>query len=678
MPKLFYQKNKNMKINKLLSILLVSFSLSNAQDFKLGKVTIAELEENQHPKDPSAVAAILFKKGEVRFDYSQDNGFVTITEVKTKIKIYKKEGYDFANQSVISFFGNGNKEFISFDDAVTYNLVAGKIEKTKLKSDGEFDEKINKYRSRRKIVMPNIKEGSIIEFAYKITSPFIGSLRDWEFQSTIPVNYTEFSTYVPQYFEYKPNQKGFIFPKVTTEKRERTISYFYKPTFVAGGDNSTTQEKLEFTETQTNYVLQNLPAMKAEAYVNNIDNYTSSISNEILAVRFPNKPYENYATNWETVAKKIFEDDDFGQELTKTNYFEEDLKSRLSGLTIRDEKIATIYNFVKEKVKWNKYYGYGCDEGVKKAYKDGAGNVAEINLMLTAMLRYAQIEANPILLSTRSNGIALFPSRAAFNYVIAGVETPEGLILLDAADRFATPNVLPLRDLNWYGRLIRKDGTSTEVDLIPKTVAKEVSNLTVAISEDGSINGKIRKQYTNHNALEYRDENVVLAKDAYLEKLEKQFNNIEISEYIRDNDTEVSKPIVETFSFKDTKGVEIINNRIYISPLFFLSTKENPFKQEVREYPVDFGFPDETKFNINIDIPTGYKIENLPVAAALTTGENIANFRYNITNTDEKIQISITSTINVPIIPADYYDILKEYFQKSIDKQNEKIVLVKK
>ena len=44
--------------------------------------------------------------------------------------------------------------------------MAGKIEKTKLTSEGEFDEKVNKYLNRKKITMPNVKEGSVIEFEY--------------------------------------------------------------------------------------------------------------------------------------------------------------------------------------------------------------------------------------------------------------------------------------------------------------------------------------------------------------------------------------------------------------------------------------------------------------------------------------------------------------------------------
>lgn len=91
-----------MKFNQLISALfLIAIVLkTNAQEFKLGKVSVAELEEKSHPQDPSAAAAILFKKGDVRFEYSQDKGFEMVTVVKTRVKIYKKEGSDWANQAV--------------------------------------------------------------------------------------------------------------------------------------------------------------------------------------------------------------------------------------------------------------------------------------------------------------------------------------------------------------------------------------------------------------------------------------------------------------------------------------------------------------------------------------------------------------------------------------------------
>jgi hypothetical protein len=44
---------------------------------------------------------------------------------------------------------------------------------------------------------------------------------------------------------------------------------------------------------------------------------------------------------------------------------------------------------------------------------------------------------------------------------------------------------------------------------------------------------------------------------------------------------------------------------------------ENPFQQEVREYPVDYGFPSQKKNTINIQIPDGYAIEKFQIPRLL-------------------------------------------------------------
>lgn len=455
-----------------------------------------------------------------------------------------------------------------------------------------------------------------------------------------------------QYLTYNKQTKGYVYPKITNE-------------------NAYNQQS------RTKFVLENIPAMKDENFVNNIDNYKASVSYELAMINIPGKYYKTFSSDWESVTKTIYDNDSFGEELNKTGYFEGDITKLLTGLNTQPEKIAAILNYVKSSVKWNDYTGYSCNDGVKKAYKDKTGNVAEINLMLTAMLRFAGLDANPVLVSTRDNGIALFPSRTAFNYVIAAVGTPEGLILLDATEKYAEPNVLPLRDLNWFGRLIRRDGTSTQVDLEAKTLSREAANMSVVLNSDGSASGKIRRQLTDHEALEFRIKNIATSNEIYLEELESQNNSIEISDYVRENGSDLSKPLVESYSFKDTKDIEIINDKIYVSPMFFLTTKENPFKQEVREYPVDFGYPFQNKYNFNIEIPEGYVVESMPQPINIGTGENRGTFKYMIGNTGNTIQVSITTTINTTLVASNYYGILKDFYQQMIDKQNEKIVLKK-
>jgi hypothetical protein len=219
-----------MKINQLLTTLIIftcAFQV-NAQDYELGKVTIAELQEKQHPKDTAAAAAILFKKGNTTFEYSDEYGFLLQTTVKAKIKIYKKEGYDWANKAIQYYVASSPREYVSFSKAVTYNLVNGAIEKTKLKSDGEFEEKVNKYWSRKKITMPNVKEGSIIEYEYTIRTPNDEHPRDWDFQTGIPINYCEYKVGIPEYYNYNTYTKGFLPLKVTNESKTRGINFTTK------------------------------------------------------------------------------------------------------------------------------------------------------------------------------------------------------------------------------------------------------------------------------------------------------------------------------------------------------------------------------------------------------------------------------------------------------------------
>ena|SRR6218665_320020 len=669
-----------MKIIRLFSlsaILFVATTSAFAQEFRLGKVSVAELEQKVHPKDTSAVAAILYKKGVSRLEFDQNEGFYMMTDVETRIKIYKKEGYDWANQEVWYYNYNSLKERVFFTDAVTYNLVNGKVEKTKLKSDGSFDEVLSKYRGQKKITMPNVKEGSVIEFRYTVRSPSDAMIRDWDFQTSIPVNYSEFKVAYPEYYVFKPRQKGYIFPKTTTLKNPKTITINSKER--AGGNYSATTQfytdKIDYIETEVTYVAQDFPALKDESFVNNINNYRSSVEHELSLTHFPNRPIKEYSTDWNSVVRTIYEYEDFGPELNKTGYFEEDLKKLLAGINTPEEKMWVILNHVKSNVKWNSYYGYGCDNGVKKTYKEKTGNVADINLMLTAMLRFSGLTANPVLVSTRSNGIAFFPNRTAFNYVIAAVETPNGYILLDATDKYATPNILPFRVLNWMGRLIRKDGSSEEIDLMPTKTSNDIVFMNYDIDAGGKVTGQTRRQCSDYNAMIARENFEKLKEEEYLEKLENNSNKIEVKEYSRTNEKELLAPTVETYSFTGNNLCELIGGKIYVNPMLFFTKDKNPFKQEVREYPVDFGYPFLDKYNITIKIPEGFTVETLPTAVVYNMENNLGSFKFNIVANENILQLSIVHQINKAIVGTDEYEMLKDYYKGMIAKQTEKIVL---
>ena len=178
-----------MKTNILTAITVLCFlNISVAQNYKFGKVSKEELIQKQHPTDPTADAAILYRETHANFDYSSDSGFYMVTDVFERIKIYNKEGFDWTTKEIDLYQGSSGKDEISGLKAYTYYLGANdKIEEIKLKNEGIFEEKTNKYIHKVRFTMPDVKEGCIIEFKYTIKSPFISNIDEFRFQETNPV-----------------------------------------------------------------------------------------------------------------------------------------------------------------------------------------------------------------------------------------------------------------------------------------------------------------------------------------------------------------------------------------------------------------------------------------------------------------------------------------------------------
>ncbi|WP_281336615.1 DUF3857 domain-containing protein [Flavobacterium eburneipallidum] len=662
-----------MKV-RLISILLfvIFFSNANAQKLELGKVSVVELEEKKHPKDTTAAAAILFNKARTYFSYDAKNGFSIHTENTFRIKIYKKEGLNWANRKVAYRIGyeKGNNDMVEFDDCVTYNLENGKIIKTKLNSEGSFKTNVNQYWKEASITMPNVKVGSVIEFKYVLKSENILKFPDFNFQQDIPVNYAEYQTEIPGFFTYKAIKKGFLELALDSKIVRGNLIFNNKY-------DQSRSESVNFEQANNKYVAKDIPALKEEPFVDNIENYRLSIFHELEKEKFNDEPLKDYSVTWEGVAKRIYEDKDFGTELKERKYIDLDLAKILKNEETEIEKMEVVFKFVQNKMNWNGQKGYYTDKGVKQAYLDGIGNAAEINFILMAMLNRSGIKAEPVLTSTLEHGIPVYPNRTVFNYVIAAVEIDGKTILLDATNKYTTQNILPLYALNWRGRLIREDGSSTEIKLEPNSVSKKAINMMVNIDAKGKLSGNYKIIRTDYDAFSFRQEYSGINKENYLEKVEENISGLEITDYTINNLNNLSEPIVENFIFTTDNQCEIIGDKMYINPRLFFSQSKNPLVQEKREFPIYFGYPDQDRFNINIDIPTGYTVESLPKPIKIQTGDNIGSFVFNCAASDNKIQIVIVKEINQQLVSSDFYDVLKSFYKQMIDKQTEKIVLKK-
>jgi len=658
--------------------IILTITFSSAQEYKFGKVSKEEVEEKNHNIEKEAEAAILYKKEHVYYNYDGDNGFTTIRYVNKRIKIYNKTGLNWGTIEVPLYKSNNGEENIGSIKGYTYNIVNNKVVETKLKKDGIFKEKVNKYRNKASIAMPEVKEGSVIDVEYKITSDFAGNIDDFQFQYGIPVNQIDVNVKIPEYYIFKKYGKGFYPLDIKQSKMKRTMQIQYRvendPGRLNGGTRSS---ELNFFENIFSIKTQYIPSLKSENYTNNINNYRSSLKFELASTRFPNRPYKNYSLEWDDVAEAIYKYDDFGGELKKSNTLKEVVENIKSNSLNDNQLINTIYNYVRDGMTWNGYYGTSCENGLKKAFEQKTGNVGDINLMLTMMLRYAGFKANPVLVSTKANGIPLFPTFEGFNYVIAAVENDDETILLDATEKMTIAGTLPERALNWQGRLVRTDGTSSSINLFSKKASKKITIISADILADGELEGKMRTQLTDYFAFNYRKNNKGKSNDEIMDGLEEKVDGLELNDLKITNKEVSSKPVLESFSFKLENSTELAGGKIYFKPLLFLEMKENPFKNDKREYPVDFEYLKMNKMTINYKIPEGYQVESMPESISLGLPENLGNFKYVIGQKENKLQFVYTLNLNTVLVPSNYYSSLKLFFDQIITKQSERVVLSK-
>ena len=673
--------------NKLILLIVSIFSLTiQAQDFEFKKVSKAELEEQYHPLDSVAPAATLFEKGHLDFKYT--DGWEYELEVTKRLKIYNSDGYDYATIELPYYYGDTSSEQqdIYKIKAYVYNLDGNKVKDKKLRKNDFIDEKVSEVQRKVKFTFPNLKPGSVIEYTYILKSPFISSLPEWKFQDEIPVNYSKYEIIIPEDFGYNERAKGFYPIHKDTENISIRLNYRmdadtkYNP---GVGSLSSESGTLKRNAIKYKYEAKDVPKLKDEPFVNNHKNFMTSIKHELAYSK--NIQYgsiKQYTTNWEKVGKRLQDADFFGKELDKNKYYQEDIDKILSQSPTANEKIINIFNHVKNHMSWNEYNSIYCSDKLRKVYKERTGNIADINLMLTSMLRYAGFEAHPVLVSTISHGIpSTVASTSEFNYIICAIElSDDQIVLLDASNPFTAPNILPTKCLNWNGQLIRPNGTSRRIALNPKRPSKDNFIMNIKVMEDGSLTGQMRRQYTNQYAYRYRTAYTSVNKEEYINALENEIG-VKINDYKIQNIENLSKPVVETLSFEKQDAVDVINNNIYMSPLLFLAKEENPFKQnqENRKLPIDFTFPKSRKYMINIDVPDTYQVDYIPEPTAISLPNDKGFYQFNILETPNgDLQIVVKQDIKQSILTPEYYLPIKEFFKIRVQKETDKIVLIKK
>lgn len=664
-------------------ILVFSFlgavSLIQAQEkspVKFGDVSAKDFQKKIYSIDSNAAAVVIADIGSSKFEGNSKGWFSLEFKHYRRVHILNKNGYDAANVEVRLYFDGDAEEKLGKVKAVTYNLENGKVIETKLDVKRNiFKDKIDKNLVVAKFTLPDVKEGSIIEYEYNITSDFMTNLQPWTFQGQYPRLWSEYTVSIPQFFSYVFLSQGDRLYDIN-DRKEHTTNF----TVIDGG-GVRASENYTFNAGVTDYrwVKKNVKTLKEESYTSTLRNHVAKIEFQLSEFKEP-LTYRRIMGTWEMLAADLLKSEYFGEQLDKNNgWLKDEIDPIVANASSKEEIARKIYAYVRDNYTTTEYNSIYLDQSLKNLVKSRKGTVAEINLLLTTMLNTAGVNADPVILSTRSHGSTyrLYPIRSRFNYVIARCNIEGKFQYLDASESDLGFGFLPVRCYNGHARVINKHAEPIELD--PQSLAeKKLTSVFIINDSTGGLVGSTQQTPGYYSSLNVRDKCKAKGKSVLQEEYKKLGgSDMSITNFQVDSLKRLEDVVKVSFDFSMSKGDEDI---IYMNPIMFgEGFKENPFKSAERLYPVEMPFTLDETYTLQLEIPTGYEIDELPQQVVAKMNENNDGFfEYRISASGSMISFRTRLTISRTVFYPEEYQMLRDFFALVVKKHAEQIVFKKK
>ena len=491
-----------MKLNLLYLFALLAFPFATASaadvNMKWGKPTQEEMQMTVYDAEPNAEAVVLCRLTEVEYTV-QTNSYLVDYHEKMRIKVLKPSGTRFAKVVVPykkfmsvgnnisglrtsfatipmnrisgdsyfgeesgsmseSVFGTDADENVENVKATAFNLEGSKVAKTSMKKSSIATKQIDEHNYQLEFTVPNVKEGTVIEYEYTIHSQIFWELHDWYAQWEIPVVFAKLDMNIPNYLIFNIEDHGI--QRLTYTCTQGSMTYKVESDPLAKPMTVNTNHYI--------YIGRNLMGMPKDDSTWNVQDSWAGITAELKTYRLRGMSQMDFAKTWDQIDEMILTSDDLGIHLNDHSPLADELKAaKIDEITDLRERAAAVYKLVMSKVKWNGKYTLSPAE-TSETVKKGEGSNADINLLLIQSMNTVGLTTAPVVLRTRDLGMLPynFPSFTKLSTFIVAVIMPSGgNLYLDASNKNGRINKLPEVMLVERARLVRKDKKSSWVNL---------------------------------------------------------------------------------------------------------------------------------------------------------------------------------------------------------------------
>jgi hypothetical protein len=657
------------------SLIAICFTVSAQRPtVKFGDIKPEDFTPTAYAVDSSASAVVLYDVGSSKYEGDTHGGFSILFKRHTRIRLLNRNSFDLASISIPLYASGSLEEKIENLEATTYNVENGKVVSYKFDKNAIFKDRLNKNYTVRKFTFPNVKEGSIIEIKYTLNSPYERDLRTWFFQGDYPVQWSEYSVTIPSVYDFAFIKQGYT-PLVVDEASTGNEVY----NIILSASTTRANQAVNFPTTTVSHTwaMKDVPTLKKESFTTSLDNHISKVEFQLSKIRFPDTEVKNVMSDWYTLSKNLMENPDFGGSLLKGNgWLKDELKNITASATTPMEKAKKIFEFVRDNMSCTNSSSIRLSNPIRKVYQTKNGNVADINLLLTAFLLNSGLTAHPVLLSTRENGKAMemYPILDKLNYVISEVVIDDKPYLLDASQNKLGFGKLTQECYNGYARVV-DERLPILVNLSADSIREnKLTRVIIKNDEKNGLNGSFNSVLGDYESQNLREILVKKSKEDYFKDIKKEYSfDVDLTDANIDSLKVYEEPVTINYNFKFNAEDDLI----YLNPIFGEAYKENPFKSAERNYPVEMPYTITENYILYMDIPKGYAVEEIPKSSRVNFNENEGFFEYLISKTEGAIQLRSTVKFNKATFFPEDYQSLRDFFGYIVKKHSEQIVLKK-
>lgn len=649
---------QKLTLLSLLAILPCACLYAQAPDYRFGKVSLDELRMERYDKDPDADAVILYEDNYIHYQITTTVSVVT--EYRARIKVLKPDGADQADVSIGYVDRPSGRETVTGIDAAAYNLVDGKIVKTPLKRQYVFTEEVSQYGRLMKFSIPEVREGTVIEYRYRKTSPNITYIPSFVFQHDIPVAHSHMEASIPDFFSFNLETKGYV--QVDVQRN------------TSPGSIGTGPDRFTFNNNEIKIECDDVPALKREPFVWCLDDFRSMISFELAQIALPFSTIQNYATSWKAVNEAL-KKSDFDTHTRINNPFKEEVAAIRARESDIGAKAHAVLRLVQSKMKWNGSYRL-FSNGPRAAANKGEGSSADINFVLMAALKDAGFEAVPVLLSPRHLGrLSLaHPTIDGINAFVVRISDGEGnYAYLDGTDPASDLNLLPVRLLVDRARIYGVNGEEGWCDLTSLTRNTVNINMILKLALDGTVTGNVMEQYANQSAMNVSREYAgAKSKEDYIESMETE-DAIQVEEL----DVQGVGTAQVSKSYAMTRQLDATDDFVYVNATVIPFMSTNELNAQSRTLPIEFTLPVTYDIRCSLELPEGYTIEETPKSIKMTACENGLACQYVSKQAGRYLQFSFRfQQPRIIFLPREFPDV-NMFYGMVADLSNSQFVIRK-